>query len=86
MTEPRFKVVPNHIYGPAVIDTQTGALVDNGPLAFVELISDALNAAVTEDVSYAVDAFLALRNVDWIVTDRVLRALSRMVQRLEADR
>lgn len=71
-----FRVIPNHIYGPAVI-SDTGWLVDNGPLESIERICAALNAAQTADMRWAVPEFDALTEME---ANRVLRALSKQLR------
>lgn len=74
----RFRVVPNHIYGPAVLDLEHGALVDNGPLESIERIAAALNAALEDDMNWAVPAFDALQPIE---AERVMRALGKIARK-----
>lgn len=76
-----YRVVPNHVLGPAVI-SDSGWLVDYGPLKRIERICAALNAAETDDMHWAVPEFAALEGIE---SERVLRALSRRIQMLTSD-
>lgn len=78
----RFKVVPNHIYGPAVVDKEFSGLglVDCAPTAeSADRIAASLNELVeasSEDLRWHLPATFALEPQE---KDRVLRALARMV-------
>lgn len=76
-----YEVVPNHIYGPAIIAHGWG-LVACGPLEPIERIAAALNAAETADMSWGVPEFFDLNRKE---ADQVIRALSKRVQMLTRE-
>lgn len=76
-----YKVIPNHHLGPAVV-SDSGWLVDYGPLEPIERICAALNAAETADMHWAVPEFSALQGIE---NERVLRALSKRIKQLTRE-
>lgn len=71
-----FQVVPNHIYGPAVV-SDDGWLVDNGPLDSIERICAALNECMTADLGWALPAVAALQPHE---VPRLIRALAKLAR------
>ena len=73
----RFEVVPHHVWGPAVIDRELGALIDNCPdRDSAARIAAALND-LTEcaDLTWATPSVGELRGIE---AERVMRAMGKL--------
>ena len=77
----RFRVIPGHIHGPAVTDTQ-GHLVDNCPsVESAERIAAALEELlVTGNLGWSLPTLSALETDE---TERVIRYLAKRARRAE---
>lgn len=78
--ESDYRVVPDHICGPAVVRVSDGALVDNCPsVESAERIAAALNELDTANLLWGLPAVMDLRGIE---TERVIRALAKRVRHL----
>lgn len=79
-SRPDYRVVPDHVCGPAVVRSSDGVLVDNCPsVESAERIAVALNELDTTNLLWGLPAVMELRGLE---TERVIRALAKRVRRL----